>query len=161
DELLSYLTASSRKALADSFADEAAMRGAQQEFQGALDEKFGKGGEVLASPVDDLKTAMARLGGADVVETKPASGGSVQIRIKATIKVPDGKSPTREETLLARKEGGSWKLVIGFAPHSDPKAAFARATKEVKEGKYKDRNEAMIALSDAISKSLGQTGETK
>lgn len=161
DEVMSYLTASSRKALTDSFASQAAMRSAQQEFQQALDEKFGKGGELLASPVDDIKTAMGRLGGAEVLETKPSTGGSVHIRIKASIKVPDGKSITREETLLAHKEGGGWKLVIGFPPHKDAKAAFARATKEVKEGKYKDRNEAMIALANVISESSEKSSEKK
>jgi hypothetical protein len=162
EAVMASLTASSRKALSDSFAQQAGLQAAQQAFQKALDEKFGKGGELLAPPADDIKTAMSRLAGAEVLETKPASAGSVHIRIKASVKGSDGKAATREETLLARKEGGEWKLVIAFPPaRVDSKAVFARLTKAVSDGQFKERNAAMIALANAASESSNQKGATQ
>jgi hypothetical protein len=105
DEVMASLTSSSRKALSDAFAHESAMRAAQQTFQQALDEKFGKGGKLLISPSDDLKTSLSRLAGAEVLETKPGPGGSAHLRVRTSLKVSDGKSATREETVLVRKEG--------------------------------------------------------
>jgi hypothetical protein len=43
----------------------------------------------------------------------------------------------------------------------DSKAVFARLTKEVVEGQFKDRNAAMIALANATSESGEKKGATK
>lgn len=161
DDFLAGLTASSRKAVIDSFANQAVLRDAQQSFQQALDERFGKGGKVLDAAPDDLKSAVSRLAAAEVLEKKPGPGGAVQLRVRASFKRPDGKTGTREDTLIALPEGGGWKLVLSFAPgaklQSDSKAALERVTKQVKDGQFKDRTSAMVALANDLPGTRGTT----
>jgi hypothetical protein len=152
---LSGLTASSRKAMTQSFSDRESLRGEQQKFLKALDERFGKGAMVISAPEGDIRTALMSIVSAEVLEEKPGPGGTVQLRVKASLKGPDEKTVSREDTLIAQREGGAWKLVLGFAPDdrstADAKAAIERLTKGVVEGQFKDRMSAMISLSNALS----------
>jgi hypothetical protein len=63
--------------------------------------------------------------------------------------------------LVARLESGSWKLAPGVAfdakRSAERLAAVKRATKEVQSGAHKDRQAAMIALSNAWAKKGGST----
>jgi hypothetical protein len=161
NDFLAGLTANSRKAVIDSIANQAVLREAQHSFQQALEERLGKGGEVLDAAPDDLKSAVSRLAAAEILEKKPGPGGTVQLRVRASFKQPNGKTVTREDTLIARAEGGDWKLVLSFAPgaklQSDSKAALERITKQVEDGQFKDRTSAMVALANNLPGARGTT----
>jgi len=152
DDFLAGLTMSSRKALEGAMARRAAVDAANQAFRQALDERFGKGAPVLSSPPEDLKSAISRLADAEVVEKKPAPAGGVHLRVKTSIKGAGGPAVTHEETLLARQEGGAWKLVVISPPEKQPgsRAILEDYTKKVKAGEFKDRMAAMIALDNAL-----------
>jgi hypothetical protein len=158
---LSGLTEGSRKAVTESVANRSALRQALEDFEKALDERFGRGAEVLATPQDDLKTAIGRLAGAEVISQAERPDGSVELRVKTAIKVEDEHTVNREDTLVARREGGDWKLALGFAADrgmtAERKAAAGRIAREVRDGKYKDRLAAMLALADAWARKEGPT----
>jgi hypothetical protein len=156
---LSGLTEGSRKALTESVANRSALRQALDDFEKALDERFGGGAEVLATPQDDLKTAIGRLAGAEVISQAERPDGSVELRVKTAIKVDGERTVNREDTLVARREGGDWKLALGFAADggmtAERKAVAGRIAREVRDGKYKDRLAAMSALADAWARKEG------
>jgi hypothetical protein len=122
DRFLALLTPDSRKALTDSFANQASLAKAQQEFQQALDMKFGEGTTTLSEPPDDLTTAIGRLVEVEVLGKKPGSRGEVQLQVKTSVKTMGGKLVSREDTLTTRQERGGWKLASGFAPDRAPAA---------------------------------------
>jgi hypothetical protein len=152
DDFLAGLTSSSRKAVADSFLRQRELDAAQQAFQQALDERFGKGAPTLPSSPEDLKSAIGRLAGAELVEKAPAPGGGMKLRVKTSVKGTGGVVATRDETLLARQEGGAWKLVLVSPPEKQPgsKSILEDFTKKLKAGEFKDRMAAMIALDNAL-----------
>ncbi len=155
DGYLANLTADSRKALSESSANRDALRAAEENFRNALDQRFGASAEVITSPPEDMKAALGALAGAEVLGKTPSPGGAVQIRVKTSLRTADGRMVTREDTLAARREGGAWRLVLGLAPDGQRAAAqlaaIKQVTEKVKSGEYKDRESAMIALSDAES----------
>jgi len=161
EDYLAGLTANSRKAVIDSFASEAVLREAQQSFQQALDERFGKGSKILEADPDNIKSAISRLTAAEILEKKAGPGGTMQLRVRASFKQSDGKTVTREDTLIALPEGGGWKLVLSFVPGAKlqlaSKAALERITKQVKDGQFKDRTSAMVALANNLPGTRGTT----
>ncbi len=153
--VLSGLTTESRTIVEKSYADRLVLRQAQDEFRQALDERFGKGTEVLRAPDDDLRAAVGRLGSVEVVSKTEAPDGSVALQVKTTIKKDNDKTATVEQKLVARKEDDVWKLALGFpAERSDAeriKTTIKGFTADVRGGKYADRLAAMIALDRALS----------
>ena len=154
DAFLALLTASSRDALTKSYADQASLQKASDVFVQALNTKFGESETVLADVPDDLKASISRLGEVQILSQKPLPNGDVELRVRATSKTPLGQA-VREQTVVAHRDGDGWKLIGGF--HNDPAItadelkAAERITQEVRDGKYPDRQAAMIALSDAWS----------
>ena len=159
EAFLSGLTAESRKTASDSFANEAALRQARDEFKKALDERFGGGATIIEDPLIDLRTVIGRLAAAEVVGRQNKPDGSVELKVKTSIRAQGGETVSRDETLVMRQEGGRWRLLLGFAPPgtiaAERKTAAERITREVREGKYKDRIEAMIALDNAWTRREG------
>lgn len=155
DSFLSGLTEESRRAVQESYANQNSFLQALQEFEKALNEKFGEGEELLMDPPNDLKAAIARLASAEVMTQKTRPDGSIELRVKTSIKMEDGSTISREDPLIARQEGGGWKLWLGFAPDGkiagEKIEAAQQLTQEVRAGKYKDRVSAMIALANAWS----------
>ncbi len=135
----------------------------RKSFAAALDEKFGK--DPSERPQASLKDQLATLKSMDILEKTDRGKGVALLKIKST-SVHDGKERTKEEYLLAVKEGNTWKLAP-LPPRIDPKEdpqklieketeqarTFAtryregteKVTREVKEGKYKSRKDAMDA----------------
>ncbi len=159
DGFLSGLTTDSRQALIEAVAHQAALSRALEQFQQALDERFGAGAEMLASPPDDLQAALARFANAEVIGQREAPDGAVELHVKTSLKTGNGETITREEMLVARQEDGAWKLVLGFAANgklaAERGAAAERIVQEVRDGKHKDRLSAMIALANAWTKKKG------
>jgi hypothetical protein len=151
---LALLTASSRDALTQSYANQASLQHASDAFVQALNARFGESTPVLSDVLDDLKGSIARLAEAQILNQKPLANGDVELRVKTTSKTPLGQA-VREQTLVAHREGDGWKLVGGFhndtALTADELKAAERIAQEVRDGKYPDRQAAMIALSDAWS----------
>jgi len=160
DTFLSGLTASSRKAVTDSFARQASVQQAQQAFEQALDARFGKAAPILPLPTEDLKVTLSRLAGAEILQSKPGPAGSMLLRVKTSIKGPSGTITTREDSLIVRQEGGGWKLVLGSPAEKQPgaKSILETFTKKVQNGEFKDRVSAMVALDSAL---LGTVGKKK
>lgn len=159
EAFLSGLTADSRKALVASYAQQDATRQMERDFRDALDKRFGSGAPILETPPDTLGTAMARLTTATVVDQKPRSDGSAEVRVDTPVVAEGGERSMRTDTLVVRNEGGSWKLFLGFntdeADASGRKAAAERVIKDVREGKYQDRFSAMLALANALASKEG------
>jgi hypothetical protein len=160
DGFLAGLTSSSRQALNEAVARRAALAEAHRDLRAALDEKFGQGTPTLAAPPDDLRAALARLAAAEVVGQSKRPDGSVELRVRTSIKPPTGKVVVRDEVLVARQEKGAWKLVLGFTDGklaTQAIAAIRRVTERVRKGDFKDRVAAMVAADDASSGKEGGT----
>jgi hypothetical protein len=151
---LSGLTRESRDIVEKSYADRVLLRQAQTEFQKALDEKFGNGTEFLPAAEDDLRSAISRIAATEVVSKKEAADGSVELKLRTTVKTDSDKTANIENTVAARKENGEWKLSLGFPEKrlnvARIKADIERITAEVRSGRYEDRVAAMIALDNAV-----------
>lgn len=148
---LSGLTAESGKAMTESYATQASLHKALQAFQGALDKQFGKGAAMAEEEPEPIGAALKRLIGAEVLGRDKVSDDAVTLKVRTTL-IAGQQKLTREETLTVRREGGAWKLVLGFAPGDGGaarKAAAEKITREVQDGKYKDRHSAMLALANA------------
>lgn len=150
---LARLTTDSRKALMESLAGETSLLKAQAAFQQALDSRFGEGTIMLSDTPGDLKTAVARLVAAEILSKKRTAKDEVQLKVRTSVRTPGGQIVIKEETLVARQEKGSWKLVLGFAPDgglvATQLAAANRIIQQVRDGAYKDPQSAMVALSNA------------
>lgn len=159
EDFLSGLTADSRKALKESLANQASLHQARDEFQKALDERFGRGAGTLEEPPEGLRAAIGPLAAAEFVGQKKRADGSVEVRVKTATPTGGGQATGREGTLVARQEGGAWVLELGFPADGGKAAARKTAadqiTRDVRAGKYHDRLSAMIALADAWTKKEG------
>jgi hypothetical protein len=160
DGFLEGLTSSSRQALNEASARRAALGDAQRDFRAALDQRFGAGPAMLAEPLPDIRTALLRLAAAEVVGETKKPDGSVELRVHTSIKV-GGKIFVRDEVMAARREDGAWKLVLGLTDGRVATQAIAvtrRMAERVRNGEFKDRLSAMIALDngravkDAVSR---------
>lgn len=163
DSFLSAMTDKSRKALEESFANRVALQEAQDHFQEALNERFGKISPAITVAPADFKSTLRRLKGMEILSRNPGRDGTMELRVKSTIETSEGRTVSQEDTLLAREEGGSWKLAgSSFAPDGPNPAiaerlrrqqgAFADLTKQVRDGRFKDRESALVALAQAASK---------
>lgn len=155
ESFLSGLTRESREVVEKSYADRDMLGRSQIEFQKALDEKFGGGGtESFTVFADDLRTAINRIATLEVVSKKEAADGSVELKLRTTVKIDGDKATTIENTVAARKEDGVWKLSLGFPEKrldaARIKADIERITAEVRNGKFEDRVAAMIALDNTV-----------
>ncbi len=160
DGFLALLTASSRDALTLSMVNQTSVRHAYETFLQALNSRFGEGTTIFSDQPEDLKTVLSGLLEAQVLSQKAGEHDDVELRVKTTIKTPSGQAAVREETLLAHPEAGGWKLAGGF-PNGDALvaaelAAAERTTQEVRDGKYQDRQSAMIALANAWTAGEGK-----
>jgi hypothetical protein len=154
DGFLAGLTSSSRQALTEAIARRAALDESQRHFREALDQKFGAGPVMLVEPPEDIRTALSRLAAAEVVGQTKNPDGTVGLRVRTSIKGTDGKIVVRDEVLVARQENGAWKLVLGFTDGKFATQAYAvtrRMTERVRDGEFKDRVTAMIALDNGLS----------
>lgn len=149
---LSGLDPEARRALIASEKGQVALDSAGAAFQRALDERFGPSAAVLVGPAESLETAIRRLGSAQVLGSRITPRGA-EIQVRTPIGGPFGQpSATRDDTLFARREGGSWKLVLDFPPDiaGNQTAMIKRITQDVHAGRYQSRLDAMIALSNAL-----------
>jgi len=157
---LSYLTADARKAVQESAASQASLRVAEESFQKALDERFGKGEPILTSPPMDLKTAISRVDGFELLGKKPGPAGTMYLRVRTSIKTQQGKTSVREDTFVAGQENGSWKLDLNPGQSLNAKAEIAavnRTTAALRNGEFRDRSSAMSGLRQA--RSLAAAGQ--
>jgi hypothetical protein len=154
DGFLAGLTSSSRRALTEAIARRAALTEAQRYFREALDQKFGAGPATLAEPPEELRTALSRLAAAEVVSQTKNPDGTIGLRVRTSIKGPFDKTVVRDEVLVTRKEDGAWKLVLGFSDGrfaTEANAVTRRMAERVRNGDFKDRVSAMIALDNGLS----------
>jgi len=151
---VSYLTTDAQKTVQESVASQASLRAAQESFQAALDERFGKGAPIVTSPPMDLKTAISRISSFELLDKKPGPAGTVYLRVQTSLKTPQGKTVVREDAFVAGREGGSWKLDLNPGPSLDAKAEVAavnRTTAALRNGEFTDRSAALLGLGQARS----------
>lgn len=151
---LSGLTADSRRAVEESHSGEILILQKQEEFRKALDRQFGEGSDFISDPPDTLAATVKRLVSAEIVSQKQKPDGSAEVQVKSVFATESTETASFENTLVVRKEGGEWKLWLGFPAAGRDAAKTAavveRLTKEVNEGKYKDRGSAMLELDKAL-----------
>ena len=156
------MTSESRKIVESSDADRVSLSAAQVEFQKALDEKFGTGTAWVPDTTDrgDLRGAISEIVATEVVSKMEGEDGSVELKIRTTVKTGDDATATVENTVAARNEGDGWKMSLGFAEErldtERIRSEIARMAGEVRAGKYKDRIAAMIALDNSIRRLEGK-----
>jgi hypothetical protein len=129
-----------------------ALRIAEESFQKAMEDKFGKGNEQVVTPLVDLKTALTRVTSINLVSKTARPLGIVQLHVSTTIQMPNGKTVVRQDTFTAGQEGGSWKLELNPAQSIDAKAqhgAVTRAMTALQSGQFKDRASALSGLNQA------------
>jgi hypothetical protein len=149
---LSYLTEAARNAVHESISSQVSLRIAEESFQKAMEDKFGKGNEQIVTPLVDLKTALMRVTSFSLVSKTVRPLGIVHLRVSTTVQTPDGKTVVRQDTFAAGQEGGSWKLELNPAQSIDAKAhhsAVTRAMTALQSGQFKDRASALSGLSQA------------
>jgi hypothetical protein len=149
---LSYLTDAARNAVNVSIASQASLRAAEESFQKALEDKFGKGNESIVTPQVDLKTSLMRVKSFELVSKTAGPLGIVYLRVSTSIQMPDGKTVVRQDTFAAGQEGGSWKLELNPARSinaSPQETAVTRSMTALQSGEFKDRAAALSGLSQA------------
>lgn len=157
DAVLNQMTAPAREML-KVFQGQEDVRKA---FAAALDQKFGK--DPADRPHRSLKEQLTTLKTMAIASKTEQGKDRMLLKVKSTT-VLDGKEQTKEENLLAVKEGDTWKLAPlpprldavedpqklvdkelqqarQFAAHY--REGTGKVTREIKEGKYKTRKEAM------------------
>ena len=138
------------------FRTQAEVASAINAYVDAADAAFGKAPDARPRRVDfDLKRDLAAsFEGMNAVGTPTTvDADHATLRIKNTFKAPDGKVISREEPAKARKTASGWKLSLDSFEGADfaggakflaeVRDGFDRATKLVKAGKIKSRDEAM------------------
>jgi hypothetical protein len=149
---LSYLTANARGAVEESVASQSALRIAEESFQEALDERFGKGAPILTSPPMDLKSALSRIRSIELLSKKAGPLGTVYLRVETSLKAQNGKTVVREDTFVSGEEGGSWKLELNPGQSLNAKAvesAVVQSLAALRSGQFTDRRSALLGLSQA------------
>jgi hypothetical protein len=148
DDFLSHLTVESHRKVIEWLANQAALRRAQEHCQRALDERFGGSApKVLLAP-RDLKSVLQLNSSFELVGKTEGPDGTVHLRVQTSRKT-DGKSTTREDTFVARKENGAWKLEMnpdGSVRVTAWRNALERVTKSVQNGEFRDGNSALLEL---------------
>ncbi len=131
---------------------------AREQLVAALDDKFGK---TTANPKTNptMKEELMALKAMEIVEKGAVGMDKVILKIKVTTRGKGGEDLSKEVEWTALKETDGWKLLPPNTP--DPKvldvyrermarlkAVTNRIKEEVKEGKYKTREEAEKAFKD-------------
>lgn len=149
DAFLSYLTTEAGRAVQESVASQASLRTAQESFQKALEDRFGKGEAITALPPMDLKTAISRVNLFELLDQRPGPAGTMYLHVRTSLKTPQGGTVVREDTFAAAQENGSWKLDLNPGKSLDANAelaAFNRTTAALKSGQFSDRQSALLGL---------------
>jgi hypothetical protein len=159
ERFLQGLSDDSRKRVLETFANQDQFVKALGEFRAALNERFGNADAPIEAPPDDLQKELQHFAGAEVTQSQEQRDGSVRLKVRTNLKQADGKTINVEQSLVARKEGGAWKVVLGIADNASVTAqrlaAAETVTKDVRAGKYQDRTAAMTALANAWNKREG------
>ena len=151
---LSNLSNASRRSLTQADAVAEQLYNAQTGFRAALNERFGAGTVLTPVARSDRKIALARLVDLTLVSSHPAPNG-FELRVKTSTKGSGDRVLTEENTFTAVREGGQLKLDISKVVDGTSAfvqkqvAALGQLTKQVRDGAFRDRNSAMIALAKA------------
>jgi len=152
DRFLACLEPGSRQGLVAAEAEGRALDEAMATFNAALDGRFDGGGPLLGTGREDAATALRRLAGTEILETRTTpTGAEIRLRLPAV----DGEDGTsrQEATLIAAPGRQGWGLVLGFPPaagREDRRAALARVTGAVGAGAFASRLDAMLAADRAV-----------
>jgi hypothetical protein len=150
DRFLSQLTNESHKKVNDWLASQADLQRAQDDFRKALDEKFPESRTKEASAPQDIKQVLGSITSLELVSQKEGPDGTMELRVKTTRRTPEGKTVSHEDTFVAQKENGAWKLKIDPGPPetiAGQKAALERVTASVRNQEFHDRPTALLELS--------------
>ncbi len=154
EDFLSGLTDDSRKAVEESYRRQASLNQKQDEFRNALDKRFGGGTEFFPDLPDSLDASIKRFVSAEVLSQNQKPDGSVEMRVKTTLKNENKETVISDDNIIVSKTNGGWKLSLGFPTAkldlNNTVAVIERVTREVNEGKYSDRVSAMLELDKAL-----------
>jgi hypothetical protein len=103
---------------------------------------------------DDLKTAIGRLVDAQIIG-RNITREIAEMRVRSTFHGDDGQPISREDELVAHRERDGWKLVLGFPRRggaAERHAAIEGVTRSIRAGAYQDRQAAMVAMANVLSR---------
>jgi hypothetical protein len=153
DTFLALLSSGTRSAMQGAGAAQSNLMAAQNAYYAAVAERFGSGrlGTGVRFP-QDAKAALSRVAEVDVTEVERQSPRRILLRLRTTIKQPDGRTTTQDDSFPAVQESGVWRLDLSELYQSRARryvqreAAYRRVTQEVLAGAFKDRVSAGVAL---------------
>jgi hypothetical protein len=159
--LLALMTDRSRKTVEEALANRTALLQAHQQFQQALAEKFGREAMASEETTPDLAKILRQLKGMEIVSRSSGPDGTTQLNVRSSVETSPGRIVVQEDVLLVRQEGGVWKL-DGYPVASDSANALRTAerlrsqtatlrdlTQQVRDGRFRDRDSALLALDRA------------
>jgi hypothetical protein len=152
---VSQLDARSRRAVSEAKEERTKLRLDFEKYQRALDEQFGGGGPTIGPVAQDgLKTGLGRLINAQIIGQNGRKDVS-EMRVRSTFRSDDGRPVSREDKLVAHRERDGWKLALDV-PRSgrsaELHAAIEEVTRNIRAGEYRDRQTAMVALANALTR---------
>ncbi len=159
-DFVANMSGASQRALANAKAARARLVQAQQNFQDALDQQFGKGQFIPLPPPPGRATGLSRVVNIQLISVRPQTPTKVQLQLKTITRAGDGVV-AEENTLAAVRERGRWKLDLAALSLSVARfraqqaSAYERITREIRDGALTDRISALIALAKAERSASG------
>jgi hypothetical protein len=154
DAFVADSSRASQRALAHAVSAQARLGKAWMDFQSALDERFGRGNRATL-PSPDREAIFSQLVDLELLSLRHKTPEEALVRVRASIKTLRDGMKTEDVTLPAVKEGGQWKFVLTGLANSIAETAAARAssidqaTQQIREGMFKTRAAALVALAKA------------
>jgi hypothetical protein len=163
---LSYLTADSRKAVDKSLESKASLQAAREALETALDKRFGKGEPVPTLPPKDFESVLRHISSFELLSRTAGQNGTMNLRVKTSLRIGELKSVVGEHTFVAREENGGWKLELNPDERINTtaeKIALNRVTAAVRNGQFRDRRSALlelnqIRLQESANPQIGERG---
>src|SRR5262249_4314501 len=138
---LANMSGETQRAMANADAAGSKLIQAQNDFQTALDERFGQGeGRGEQPRIADRKTVLSRLVNIELIGVEQKTPTEARLRLKTISKGATDRTVTEEDALPAVKEGDEWKLELTdvtreMTQRLDKRAAaYAQVATEVRSG---------------------------
>jgi hypothetical protein len=148
-QFLDCLTTGSRNAVDEWLKTRASLRQAQENFLEVLNKQFPESKPNAVPSSADLKSVFDLVSSLELMSAKEEPDGTALLVVKTTLQTPEGRTISRGDTFLARREEGEWKLKIDPGPVDRmlaEKAALEQVTTAVQNHEFRDRASAFLEL---------------
>jgi hypothetical protein len=159
DSFMANTSDSSRKALQDEEAAFTRLTVARENFQAALDERFGKSTVARPPAHPGPRPALLRCQTIDLLRVQKQEPNRALLRLRVTKSSDSGKELAEYRTVTVVLEAGGWKLDLtdmareqtGLA--GSQSSAYEQVAQQIRSGTFKNRIAASIALANSKMKS--------